>query len=79
MDSQPFPDPVPGQTIRDGIAARARFTPEVAARHVDSPKPVLFGNCLRGWSVMLLAPARTRRMARRGQLEAPGTASRRAC
>jgi hypothetical protein len=43
-----FPDPVPGQTIRDVVAAQARFVQEVAARHLDSPKPVLFGDCLGG-------------------------------
>jgi pimeloyl-ACP methyl ester carboxylesterase len=53
-----FPDPVPGQTIRDVVAAQARFVEEVASRHPDSPKPVVFGNCQGGWSVMLLASAR---------------------
>ncbi len=52
-----FPDPVPGQTIRDVVAAQGRFVEEVAARHPDSPKPVIFGNCQGGWSVMLLASA----------------------
>jgi len=52
-----FPDPVPGQTIRDVVAAQGRFVQEVAARHPDSPKPVVFGNCQGGWSVMLLASA----------------------
>jgi pimeloyl-ACP methyl ester carboxylesterase len=53
-----FPDPVPGQTIRDVVLAQARFVEELAARHPDSPKPVIFGNCQGGWSVMLLASAR---------------------
>ncbi|HMB08271.1 MAG TPA: DUF3141 domain-containing protein, partial [Isosphaeraceae bacterium] len=53
-----FPDPVPGQTIRDVVAAQAQFVQAVAARHPDSPKPVVFGNCQGGWSVMLLASAR---------------------
>ena len=53
-----FPDPVPGQMIRDVVAAQARFVQAVAARHPDSPKPVVFGNCQGGWSVMLLASAR---------------------
>jgi pimeloyl-ACP methyl ester carboxylesterase len=53
-----FPEPVPGQTIRDVVLAQARFVEEVAARHSDSPKPVIFGNCQGGWSVMLLASAR---------------------
>jgi pimeloyl-ACP methyl ester carboxylesterase len=53
-----FPDPVPGQTIHDVVAAQACFVEEVAARHPKSPKPVVFGNCQGGWSVMLLASAR---------------------
>jgi pimeloyl-ACP methyl ester carboxylesterase len=53
-----FPEPVPGQTIRDVVLAQARFVEEVAARHPNSPKPVIFGNCQGGWSVMLLASAR---------------------
>jgi pimeloyl-ACP methyl ester carboxylesterase len=53
-----FPEPVPGQTIRDVVTAQARFVATVAARHPDSPKPVVFGNCQGGWSVMLLASAR---------------------
>jgi hypothetical protein len=55
-----FPDPPPGRTIRDVVAARTRFVEEVAARHPESPKPVLFGNGQGGWSVMLLASARPR-------------------
>jgi hypothetical protein len=53
-----FPDPVPGQTIVDVVAAQGRFVEAVAARHPGSPKPVVFGNCQGGWSVMLLASAR---------------------
>jgi pimeloyl-ACP methyl ester carboxylesterase len=53
-----FPDPVPGQTIRDVVAAQGRFVEAVAARHPGGPKPVVFGNCQGGWSVMLLASAR---------------------
>jgi pimeloyl-ACP methyl ester carboxylesterase len=53
-----FPDPVPGQTIRDVVAAQGRFVAAVAERHPASPKPVIFGNCQGGWSVMLLASAR---------------------
>jgi pimeloyl-ACP methyl ester carboxylesterase len=52
-----FPDPVPGQTIRDVVAAQGQFVEMVAKRHPDSPKPVIFGNCQGGWSVMLLASA----------------------
>jgi len=52
-----FPEPVPGQTIRDVVVAQGRFVQEVAARHPNSPKPVIFGNCQGGWSVMLLASA----------------------
>ena len=72
-----FPDPVPGQTIRDVVAARPRFVEEVAARHPDSPESGRSGNCPGGWSVMRLAP-RPRRMARPGQRAAPGPAFRRA-
>jgi pimeloyl-ACP methyl ester carboxylesterase len=53
-----FPEPVPGQTIKDVVLAQARFVEEVISRHPDSPKPVIFGNCQGGWSVMLLASAR---------------------
>jgi len=52
-----FPEPVPGQTIRDVVAAQGRFVQEIAARHPNSSKPVIFGNCQGGWSVMLLASA----------------------
>jgi len=53
-----FPEPVPGQTIRDVVAVQAQFVEAVAQRHPHSPKPVIFGNCQGGWSVMLLASAR---------------------
>ncbi|MGO9597309.1 MAG: DUF3141 domain-containing protein, partial [Isosphaeraceae bacterium] len=49
-----FPEPVQSQTIRDVVIAQGRFVQEVAARHPNSPKPVIFGNCQGGWSVMLL-------------------------
>ncbi len=52
-----FPEPVPGQTIRDVVTAQGHFVAAVAKRHPESPKPVVFGNCQGGWSVMLLASA----------------------
>jgi pimeloyl-ACP methyl ester carboxylesterase len=53
-----FPEPVPGQTIRDVVLAQAGFVEEVTSRHPHSPKPVVVGNCQGGWSVMLLASTR---------------------
>jgi len=53
-----FPDPEPGQTLADVVDAEAEFVRIVAARHPDSPKPVLVGNCQGGWAVMMLAASR---------------------
>jgi pimeloyl-ACP methyl ester carboxylesterase len=53
-----FPDPEPGQTLADVVDAEAEFVRIVAARHPDSPKPVLIGNCQGGWAVMMLAASR---------------------
>ncbi len=53
-----FPDPEPGQTLADVTDAEAEFVRIVAARHPDSPKPVLVGNCQGGWAVMMLAASR---------------------
>ena len=50
-----FPDPEPGQTLADVVDAEAEFVRLVAARHPQSPKPVLVGNCQGGWAVMMLA------------------------
>ncbi len=53
-----FPDPEPGQTLADVVDAEAELVRMVAARHPDSPKPVLVGNCQGGWAVMMLAASR---------------------
>ncbi len=50
-------DPEPGQTLLDVCAAEARFVHEVRARHPESPKPVLVGNCQGGWAARMLAAA----------------------
>ncbi len=50
-------DPEPGQTLLDVCAAEARFVHEVRARHPNSAKPVLVGNCQGGWAAMMLAAA----------------------
>src|SRR5512135_350702 len=53
-----FPEPEPGQTVADICDAEAEFVRLVAARHPESPKPVLIGNCQGGWAVMMLAASR---------------------
>lgn len=53
-----FPEPEPGQTIRDITIAEEQFLKEVAKRHPKSPKPCIIGNCQGGWAVMALAAAR---------------------
>lgn len=52
-----YPDPEPGQTLRDVADAEALFVREVARRHPKSPKPAIVGNCQGGWAVMGLAAA----------------------
>lgn len=49
-----FPEPVPGQTLTDVLAALRQFVEEVARRHPGKP-PVLYGNCQGGWAVTLLS------------------------
>jgi pimeloyl-ACP methyl ester carboxylesterase len=49
------PQPEPGQTLADVTAAEGRFVREIAARHPDSPKTAIVGNCQGGWASMLLA------------------------
>jgi len=49
--------PVPDQTLDDVGAAEAHFLQTVAARHPDSPRPCVIGNCQGGWAVMALAAA----------------------
>lgn len=52
-----YPEPEPGQTLRDVADAEALFVREVARRHPKSPKPAIVGNCQGGWAVMGLAAA----------------------
>jgi uncharacterized protein DUF3141 len=52
-----FPEPEPAQTMLDVCAAEQVFVREVRARHPDSPKPVIIGNCQGGWAAMMLAAA----------------------
>jgi pimeloyl-ACP methyl ester carboxylesterase len=54
-----LPDPVPGQTIEDIIAAEASFLEKVIALHPDADgKPAVVGNCQAGWAVMMVAAKR---------------------
>ncbi len=50
-----FPEPEPGQTILDVTAAEKKFLETVVARHPNSPKPTIYGNCQGGWASMLIA------------------------
>ena len=50
-----FPEPEEGQTMLDVCAAEQVFVREVRARHAESPKPVIVGNCQGGWAAMMLA------------------------
>jgi hypothetical protein len=52
-----FPEPEEGQTLLDVCAAEQVFVREVRARHPESPKPVIVGNCQGGWAAMMLAAA----------------------
>ncbi len=52
-----FPEPEDGQTMLDVCAAEQAFVREVRARHPESPKPVIVGNCQGGWAAMMLAAA----------------------
>ncbi len=49
------PMPEPGQTIAHVVDAEAAFVNEVSARHPDSPKPIIIGNCQGGWATAILA------------------------
>jgi pimeloyl-ACP methyl ester carboxylesterase len=54
-----LPDPVPGQTIEDIIAAEAAFLEKVIALHPEAEgKPAVIGNCQAGWAVMMVAAKR---------------------
>jgi uncharacterized protein DUF3141 len=49
-----FPEPCPGQTLGDVLAALRHFVVHVAKRHPDHP-PILYGNCQAGWAAMLVS------------------------
>jgi hypothetical protein len=49
-----FPDPCPGQTLGDVLAALRRFVERVASLHPGHP-PILYGNCQAGWAATLLS------------------------
>jgi pimeloyl-ACP methyl ester carboxylesterase len=54
-----LPEPVPGQTIEDIIAAEAAFLEKVIALHPEAEgKPAVVGNCQAGWAVMMVAAKR---------------------
>ncbi|HUN81361.1 MAG TPA: DUF3141 domain-containing protein [Phycisphaerae bacterium] len=54
-----FPEPEPGQKLRDVAAAEAMFIEEVARRHPQAQgKPCVIGNCQAGWAVAALAAVR---------------------
>lgn len=50
--------PSPGQNLADIVEAQALFIEVVSARHPDSAKPVVIGNCQAGWALMGLAASR---------------------
>lgn len=52
-----FPQPEPGQTLMDVLAAEAAFVHKVRELHPRSPKPVIVGNCQGGWAAMMLVAA----------------------
>jgi hypothetical protein len=54
-----LPEPVPGQTVEDVMAAEARFLEVVAGLHPEAEgKPVVVGNCQAGWQVLMTAATR---------------------
>ncbi|HET9537950.1 MAG TPA: DUF3141 domain-containing protein [Mesorhizobium sp.] len=54
-----LPEPVPGQTIEDIVAAEAAFLERVIALHSEADgKPAVIGNCQAGWAVMMVAAKR---------------------
>ena len=53
-----LPQPVPGQTIEDVMAAEAAFLAKVISLHPQADgRPVVIGNCQGGWATMMLAAA----------------------
>ncbi len=54
-----LPEPIPGQTIEDIIAAEAAFLERVIFLHPEADgKPAVVGNCQAGWAVMMVAAKR---------------------
>jgi len=54
-----LPEPVPGQTIEDIVAAEAAFLERVITLHPEADgKPAVVGNCQAGWGVMMVAAKR---------------------
>ena len=54
-----LPEPMPGQTIEDIVAAEAAFLERVIALHPEADgKPAVVGNCQAGWAVMMVAAKR---------------------
>jgi pimeloyl-ACP methyl ester carboxylesterase len=54
-----LPEPVPGQTIEDVMAAEAAFLEKVIELHPEADgKPVVIGNCQAGWAMMMVAATR---------------------
>jgi pimeloyl-ACP methyl ester carboxylesterase len=54
-----LPEPVPGQTIEDIIAAEATFLERVISLHPEADgKPAVVGNCQAGWAVLMVAAKR---------------------
>ena len=49
-----FPEPCPGQTLADVLAALRRFVEHVAKLHEGRP-PILYGNCQAGWAATLVS------------------------
>ncbi len=52
-----YPEPEAQQTLFDVAAAEERFLRTVAARHPNSPKLCVIGNCQGGWAMLALAAA----------------------
>jgi pimeloyl-ACP methyl ester carboxylesterase len=50
-----FPEPEPGQTLRDIAMAEKQFCEAIEVTHPNSPKVCIIGNCQGGWAVMALA------------------------
>jgi pimeloyl-ACP methyl ester carboxylesterase len=54
-----LPEPVPGQTIEDIVAAESAFLERVISLHPGADgKPAVVGNCQAGWAVMMVAAKR---------------------